>query len=107
MFCSFKVKCILLFLTLMLILSACASDQLRPTTAVELTSVQGEENSPTPLPTYTPTLAAQGSQENPYLIGLIDATVSENQRKAAESSLLNFRSAGMYFAWDFCGLSAA
>lgn len=102
MFCSFKVKCILLFLTLMLILSACASDQLRPTTTVELTSVQGEENSPTPLPTYTPTLAAQGSQENPYLIGLIDATVSENQHKAAEELAAQLSEAlGMYFAWEF------
>ena len=67
-----------------LLLGACGSAQPRPSLETGATPEATVENLPTPMPTYTPTLAPAGSIENPYRMAVIDPTVTETQRASAD-----------------------
>jgi phosphonate transport system substrate-binding protein len=95
-------KLIASFLVCGMLLNACASAQFRPSPEATITTEAITENLPTPMPTYTPTLPAPGSAENPYRVGLVDSTVSETQRADADNlSAKLTENLGMAFAMVF------
>ncbi|MEA4810944.1 MAG: PhnD/SsuA/transferrin family substrate-binding protein [Anaerolineaceae bacterium] len=79
------------FLAICMLAQACNSGLIgRPESALSLPQ-NAQPGSPTPLPTYTPTPAPMGSENNPLLLGLIAPNITPEQQEALNTLQVIFK----------------